>query len=67
MQEKHRFPFQIQKWIVGKRLVQNNETLHKLRIKDGSSMFLYLLSPNSVGLTKAEFNQSSRDSKSDFN
>ena len=62
MQERHKFPPEIQKWIVAKKIARDDETLHKLRLKDGSSMFLYLLSPKSVGIKKENYRRSPEES-----
>ncbi|KAK3586744.1 hypothetical protein CHS0354_014775 [Potamilus streckersoni] len=53
---KHMFPIEIQKWIIGKRLVDDKETLAKCKVTtEGHSVYLYLVSARSVGLTKDDF------------
>ncbi len=48
------FPPEVQKWIVGKRIAGDDDTLTRCGIKtSGLSMFLYLISPRS-GLTKTK-------------
>lgn len=52
---KHSFPVEVQKWIIGKRIPPDNETLQKARVTPGQAVYLYLISPKSVGLTKEKF------------
>ncbi len=48
------FPPEVQKWIIGKRIAGDDDTLSRCGIKtSGLSMFLYLISPRS-GLTKTK-------------
>lgn len=49
---KHKFPVEVQKWIVGKRIPKDEETLQRLRVTNGQTVFLYLVSAKSVGLDK---------------
>ncbi|KAK3086074.1 hypothetical protein FSP39_013084, partial [Pinctada imbricata] len=53
---KHNFPVEVQKWIIGKRMPPDTETLQKAKVTAGQSLFLYLVSAKSVGLTREEFN-----------
>ncbi|XP_062621424.1 ranBP-type and C3HC4-type zinc finger-containing protein 1-like [Saccostrea cucullata] len=52
---KHSFPMEVQKWIIGKRIPPDTETLQKARVSQGQAVYLYLISPKSVGLTKEKF------------
>lgn len=53
---KHMFPVEVQNWIIGKRIPQDNETLEKCRIKNhGFTAFLYLISAKAAGINKEEF------------
>ncbi|XP_052713059.1 ranBP-type and C3HC4-type zinc finger-containing protein 1-like isoform X1 [Crassostrea angulata] len=52
---KHSFPVEVQKWIIGKRIPPDSETLQKARVTPGQAVYLYLISPKSVGLTKEKF------------
>ncbi|XP_055996388.1 ranBP-type and C3HC4-type zinc finger-containing protein 1-like isoform X2 [Ostrea edulis] len=52
---KHSFPMEVQKWIIGKRIPPDTETLQKARVTPGQAVYLYLISPKSVGLTKEKF------------
>ncbi len=50
---EYSFPPEVQKWIVGKRIAADSDTLAKCGVKtSGTVMFLYLISPKSVGLSK---------------
>ena len=49
------FPPEVQRWIIGKRLPKDNESLIRCGIKlNDSPVFLYLMNAKSAGLTKAE-------------
>ena len=50
---EYSFPPEVQKWIIGKRVTADNDTLAKCGIKtSGMVMYLYLISPKSIGLTQ---------------
>ena len=50
---EYSFPPEVQKWIIGKRVAADNDTLAKCGIKtSGMVMYLYLISPKSIGLTQ---------------
>ena len=51
---RHKFPTEVQKWIVGKRIPKDEETLQRLRVTHGQTVFLYLVSAKSVGLDKKQ-------------
>ena len=47
---------EVQKWIVGKKIAKDEESLESLGVKsDGSSIFLYLMKNESAGLTRDMF------------
>ncbi|KAL5022357.1 hypothetical protein ScPMuIL_001512 [Solemya velum] len=53
---KHKFPMEVQKWIIGNRIVKDEETLRENRVKGtGHSVYLYLVSSKSVGVTRDAF------------
>jgi len=53
---KHRFPVEVQYWIIGKRIPPDTETLTKSRIREnGYTAFLYLVTAKSAGVDKEEF------------
>jgi len=55
MYMKHSFPMEVQNWIVGQRIPLDHETLAQCRIKaDGHSVYLYLVTAKSVGLSKED-------------
>ena len=50
---EYSFPPEVQKWIIGKCVAADNDTLAKCGIKSsGMIMYLYLISPKSVGLSR---------------
>ncbi len=50
--EVYKFPINVQRWIIGKILPKDNQTLADLNVKTtGTVIFLYLLSANEAGLT----------------
>ncbi|XP_070536126.1 ranBP-type and C3HC4-type zinc finger-containing protein 1-like isoform X2 [Ptychodera flava] len=53
--DKYSFPEQVQNWIVGKRLAKDHDNLAGLGVRSGSSVYLYLKSAQSVGLTKEQY------------
>ena len=56
MSFQHRFPEEIQSWIIGKRIPQDHETLGHCKIKgSGHTAYLYLRSTKSVGLTREAY------------
>ena len=51
MHRRYRFPSKAQRWIIGKRLPKDSETLKSLDVKTtGTVIFLYLLSVKDAGL-----------------
>ena len=55
---EYSFPPEVQKWIIGKRVAEDNDTLAKCGIKStGMIMYLYLISPKSVGLSQTKIMQ----------
>ena len=55
MLRQHGFPPEVQKWIIGRRIPKDNETLSRCGVKTtGESIHLYLLQPKSVHMTKDE-------------
>ena len=51
---KHSFPIEVQKWIIGKRMPPDKETLQRAKVTPGASVFLYLVSAKSVGLNQED-------------
>ena len=53
---EYNFPEEVQRWVIGKKLPKDNDTLAKHGIKqDGNSVFLYCQSARTIGLSKARF------------
>eukprot|EP00112_Aurelia_sp_Birch-Aquarium-sp1_P011498 Seg2418.3 transcript_id=Seg2418.3/GoldUCD/mRNA.D3Y31 product="RanBP-type and C3HC4-type zinc finger-containing protein 1" protein_id=Seg2418.3/GoldUCD/D3Y31 len=49
--ERFEFPIKIQRWVIGKRLPKDNETLKQLDVQTtGTVIFLYLLSAKEAGV-----------------
>lgn len=47
------FPPVVQRWVIGKRLAQDRETLYSHGVRmDGDKAFLFILSANGVHLTQ---------------
>lgn len=51
---KHKFPIEVQKWIVGKRIPKDEESLQRLRVTNDQTVYLYLVTAKSVGLDKQQ-------------
>ncbi|KAJ8303510.1 hypothetical protein KUTeg_019906 [Tegillarca granosa] len=52
---KHKFPVEVQRWIIGQRIPKDNETLRHCNVKTtGTVVYLYLVSAKSVGLNREE-------------
>ncbi|OWF38019.1 ranBP-type and C3HC4-type zinc finger-containing protein 1-like [Mizuhopecten yessoensis] len=54
---KYRFPKEVQRWVINKRVGSDHDTLKRLGIRDGDTVYLYLMSAKSVGLSKEEFDR----------
>ncbi|XP_033754403.1 ranBP-type and C3HC4-type zinc finger-containing protein 1-like [Pecten maximus] len=54
---KYRFPKEVQKWVINKRVGSDQESLRRLGVRDGDTVYLYLMSAKSVGLKKEEFDR----------
>ncbi|XP_069112750.1 ranBP-type and C3HC4-type zinc finger-containing protein 1-like [Argopecten irradians] len=54
---KYRFPKEVQKWVINKRIGCDQDSLRRLGVKDGDTVYLYLMSAKSVGLSKEEFDR----------
>lgn len=69
MFEQFEFPPQTQRWLAGKRLAKDTEMLRSCGIrKDDDIIYLYLVSAQSVGLTREAVEvQPRRQSKFIFN
>ena len=54
---KHNFPIEVQRWIIGKRLIENNQLkLSQCGVKTpGHTLYLYLVTARSVGLTRQHY------------
>lgn len=58
MMLKHDFPMEVQRWIIGKRVRADKETLVHLEITGpGHTLYLYLVTARSVGLTQENYEQ----------
>ncbi|XP_060080653.1 ranBP-type and C3HC4-type zinc finger-containing protein 1-like [Ylistrum balloti] len=57
MMLKYRFPMEVQRWVINKRVGSDHDTLRRLGVRDGDIVHLYLMSAKSVGLRKEEFDQ----------
>lgn len=52
---KHKFPVEVQRWIIGQRIPKDNETLRHCNVKtSGTVVYLYLVSAKSVGINREE-------------
>ena len=52
------FPPDIQKWIIGQQIANDESTLAQCGVSNsGASLFLYLVSAQSVGLTPEKFRE----------
>jgi len=54
---KYHFPTEVQRWVIGKRIPSDKDTLKHLRITDGNVLYLYLVSAKSVGLNKDDYDK----------
>ena len=55
---KHDFPIEVQRWIIGKRVREDKEKLGHLEITEcGHTVYLYLVTARSVGLTRDNYEQ----------
>ncbi|CAG07086.1 unnamed protein product, partial [Tetraodon nigroviridis] len=53
--EDYGFPPAVQRWVIGKRLAQDRETLYSHGVRmDGDQAFLFILSANAVPLTQQQ-------------
>ncbi|XP_064599255.1 ranBP-type and C3HC4-type zinc finger-containing protein 1-like isoform X2 [Liolophura sinensis] len=58
IEREYGFPQAIQKWIIGQRIPRDEDVLKNCGVKSpGCTLFLYLVSSRSVGLTKEAFMQ----------
>ena len=52
MFQRFQFPVEVQRWIVGKRVAKDDDTLARCGVRhDNNLVYLYLLSAKSVGLS----------------
>lgn len=50
------FPPSVQRWVIGKRLAQDRDTLYSHGIRqDGDKAFLFILSAHAVHLTRQQY------------
>lgn len=50
------FPPEVQRWVIGKRLVRDRDTLYSHGVRmDGDQAFLFILSANAVHLTQQQW------------
>ena len=55
MFQEYKFPVQVQRWIMGRRIPKDYETLLENGIgMNGANVYLYLVSAEKVGVTKRQ-------------
>ncbi|XP_022082293.1 ranBP-type and C3HC4-type zinc finger-containing protein 1-like isoform X2 [Acanthaster planci] len=52
--QNYSFPVEVQRWIIGRRIIKDTETLMDCRINSSTPVFLYLISAEKAGITQEE-------------